>query len=94
MNKKVKLSDLRGLAEAERARTLSELVSATRQPPNGEIVALNARLVAYEQEHGIKSEDLAEKLHAGLLRETPDVCEWLMLLSLRNRIGSPEARSS
>ena len=93
MNASVKLSDLEALAPEERDRRLDELVRSTTRGPNGEVAALDAQIEALERRHGFDSATLRRRLAAGEQSETPEVCDWLMLLDLRERIASVASRS-
>lgn len=89
---RLRLSELRDLPDVERSAKLRSLVEATRRPPNGEVARLDARIREREQEHGFSSAELRCRLAQGTVRETPAVCEWLMLLDLREHIAPPSPR--
>jgi len=89
----VRFSELARLEPEEKSRRLGELVQATRLPVNGELATVDAALRGYEQRHGFDSETMRRRLTSGELSESTDVCEWLMLLNLRNRLASLASRS-
>ena len=98
--KSLRLSDLVGLSKHERNRKLSELIVETRQPPSPELLAAaDARIAAHEAAHGMTSDEMKQRLHAGEISETLAVCQWLMDLDMREHlarapvIGSVVSRS-
>jgi hypothetical protein len=88
----VRLSDLAKLGAKEQETRLRNLVGATRRAPNGELGDLDARIRAHESRAGYDSETLRRRLLSGDEAETPEVCDWLMLLDLRERIASVVSR--
>ncbi|HEU4544645.1 MAG TPA: hypothetical protein VFR23_26195 [Jiangellaceae bacterium] len=89
----VRLSELERLQPGEKEAKLRALVGAARQPPNGELRRLDMRIGEHEQRAGFGSAVLREKLTSGEVVETADVCDWLMLLELREGIGTSVPRS-
>ena len=85
----VTISELKMMSLTRREAYLAELMTATKTAPNGEIADLNERIRAFEEKHGMDSHKLREKLDKGEIRETVDVCKWLMLLTIRDRLVSP-----
>lgn len=95
--KSLRLSDLAGLSEDDRNRKLSELIAETREPATAEqMAAVDARIAAFEAQHGMTSEVMERRLHAGEIRETYAVCQWLMALDMQRRasVGSSPERDS
>ena len=85
--KSLRLSDLVGLSKDERDRKLSELVAETRKPPSTELLAaVDARIAAHEAAHGMTSDEMKQRLHAGEISETLAVCRWLMDLAMRDHL--------
>jgi len=71
------LSELRGLSRAEVDHRLDALLNST---PNGVVTRISGEIAALESAHGISSEKMLEGLHSGDIRETEEVCHWVMLL--------------
>ena len=85
--KAIRLSDLAGLSEGERNRKLSELIADTRKPPSPELLAAaDTRIAAHEAVHGMTSDEMKRRLHAGEISETLAVCQWLMDLDMRDHL--------
>lgn len=81
----VRLSELRDMSEKERAERLSQLVQATREPADGGLEELNARISEYEDRYEISSEDLMKEIYQGTRAETAEIADWLLLLYVRER---------
>jgi hypothetical protein len=88
----IRLSELSKLGATEKDSKLRKLMGATRRPPNGELAALDGRIREYEARAGYDSGTLKRRLASGEIAETADVCDWLMLLDLRERVGSVISR--
>jgi len=82
----VHLADLRRLSDEERSEKLKAVARATRNPPNREVRQINLEIRTHEDRFGFSSDELRRRLAAGEQRETDDVCRWLMLLALRERV--------
>ena len=87
--KSLSLAQLKTMSNEHREQQLGELVAATRQPPNGEVKSVQKKLHSYEMRHGIKSDELRHKVASGEVKENADVCLWLMLLDLQDRLVAP-----
>lgn len=82
------------MAPEVRAQRIAELVDATRGKPNGEISAINEQIRNFERRYETSSASLRSELTAGKRHETAEICQWLMLLKLRDRLAAVETRSS
>lgn len=92
MHRAYKLSELSGLPEAQRSEQLSEMVEATRRPPNGELVMLDKRIQKFEIKFGCTSDEMSRALQEGRLQENREICEWLGLITLRKDLAEFSAR--
>lgn len=90
----VKMSKLRGMMGDEREATMSSIVAASRQAPNGEISRLSAQIQAFEEQHSMTSDELRSALRKREVRETAEICRWLMLLDLRERLEPSRSSTS
>lgn len=93
MIRSVRISDLGKMEPNKRSRVLDTLVRATQGPPNGEVAQLTERIRRFETDYGMSSQSMRSALSDGSLRETTEICEWLMLLGMRDRIGKLSARA-
>lgn len=95
MAAKVRYSDaqLRAMSEDARNRALARLVEAARQPVNGELRELDVEIKAYEDRFGFSSERMRSMVGAGEMRETLEVCDWLMTLNRRERLAKRAAQA-
>lgn len=89
MSHSVSFAELREATGHERERLLSELIEAAYQPPNGEVESLDRRIREYELRYEVSSKRMREELSNGTRKETAEICDWLMLLHLREQVGEP-----
>lgn len=89
----VRMSELAELGPSEKESRLRALVDASRRPPNGELRDLDAKIRQHEEAAGFDSTTLRQRLASGEQSETAIVCDWLMLLDLRERIASVASRT-
>ncbi|HEX4420204.1 MAG TPA: hypothetical protein VH165_19950, partial [Kofleriaceae bacterium] len=65
MKKPLSFAELRTMSPARREQQLARVIREARQPPNGEIEALHAKVVAYEKRYGYSSETMCARIQAG-----------------------------
>jgi hypothetical protein len=67
---------------------LDEAAGVLARPPcPEEVETIRARLARYEAAHGFDGSELRRRLDAGEIRETLDVCHWLIDLNLFELLG-------
>jgi hypothetical protein len=49
---------------------------------------LEQRVASFEQQYGLRSEDVGQAINAGVLVESHDVCQWLLDYKLLLRLGA------
>lgn len=49
---------------------------------------LNERIAAFEEQFGISSYTMRRELKADTRKETFEICQWLMVLNLKERLES------
>lgn len=80
----IKLSEFFELSDAEREESLSNLVECATNPTQDETSeqteALDARLRKFECRYEMSSATMRDKLSKGLIKETADVCSWMLLI--------------
>lgn len=87
MRKSIKLSDFAKLSQEEKDKAIQELLKAVMEPPTPEELAeLDAKILTYETKYGIPTDKIHESIDNGTLKETNEVCSWIMLANLRERI--------
>ncbi len=79
------LSRLNALPDREREAALARLAGRGVQP-NGEIVAIKARVAAFEAKHQMTTEMLRTKLRTGAVTESSEVSQWLFLADVLNDV--------
>lgn len=92
LTRKIKLSGFSRLPKVERDKQVSEFFQAAFNPTQSELEQqqqeLNTRIQYFEDLHQMSSEEMKRKLAAGEIRETADICSWLMFLNIRSRFES------
>lgn len=86
MKRSVTLAQLSAMSFERREQQLGMLAAATRERPNGEIKRVEDKLRSYEAQFKISSRELRSKVASGEIKETAEVCSWLMLLDLQDRL--------
>jgi hypothetical protein len=80
------IASLGDAAYLERLRTVVPVPSAEK------IAELDIEIKAFEVKYGFDSTEMRARLNSRALEETSDVCDWLIALDLRTRLGSSTAR--
>ena len=80
------LAELRALPNDEKRRRLAAFVAARNQSPNGEAAFLAGRIADLEQRYEMSSARMQDLHSRNELRETADICTWLMLLEARTSL--------
>lgn len=93
MRQTVRMAELVAMEPEVRERRMAELVRVMRSEPNGEIADVDAQIRDFERRYELRSELMKAELAAGTRRETGEICRWLMLLKLRDRLASLAARA-
>jgi hypothetical protein len=84
----LRLADLSSLPDAERERRVTEFAAGRNVAPNGELGDLGIEIARFETRYEMSSATMRQKLIEGVLAETEDICSWLMLLSLRDKLAA------
>lgn len=79
------LRELKGPAREARFATMS---SVLRAPPNGEVRELDEEIASLASQLKVDASQVRNLVAHGQLRETSRVCDLLMLLKLRDRLGA------
>ena len=93
MKRAIKMSEFARLSRPEQDEELTKMVSASRLPPNGELVEVDAEIAAFERQHHLDSEQMRAQVRTGAMVETWDVCRWLMALQRRERLAQRASRT-
>jgi hypothetical protein len=93
MKYSISMTEFKALSETQQENQLAALVAATRTPPNGEIKLLDKQIEILESKFGISSEEMKKRLFHGQMRETMEICNWLMLLHTRGDLVAYSSRS-
>jgi hypothetical protein len=92
--KSIRLADLAGISREEIEARLTPLSAGLDSPLNGELEELNSRIGAFEDAYQMDSERMRTRVTSGEMSETADVCQWLILVKLRDRIARKQSCSS
>lgn len=74
-----------------RSEAVEAAVAAGEPVGRPYLLALDARIRAFESRYELPTPDLLATLEAGRIQETAEICEWLFLASLRSRLGEARA---
>ena len=80
------LSQLAGMGEEQRRQTLAAFAANRHQPLNGQVVAVQERIAAFEAEYELPSEAMLRQVREGRMTETEPINRWMMLLDARDRL--------
>ena len=84
---RLRLSELHGLSPAERDEKIEEFIKAGKQITNEQALEeLTQKLDRLEEIYEITSNEMKSQLRQGFLQETQEICYWLMLLKLREKL--------
>lgn len=85
--KTLRLSDISGLSEEQQRERVADFMAARYQPFNGELTAINEQLAELEKRYEVSSAAVREQVSSGTIRETAEICHWLMLLDMKAKLG-------
>lgn len=77
MSKSISLSGIDALSDDELMDRIGAINDAV---PNGEFDAIRDRLAKFEEKYGLTSSRMVTRLRSKEIRETTDICEWLLIL--------------
>lgn len=83
----IRLSEFVGHSPAERETRLADFTRGCGEPSTGDVQDLDRRIVDYETHYEMSSAAMLKLFEGQKLRETEDICAWLILLRLREKLG-------
>ena len=98
-SKGIKISELFSCSTQDQDMEIEHLFQAALNPTDIQIAeqskAINVRIKKFERRYEMSSVSMREKLHTGAIKETADICSWLMLLKAREdfELESPKSRT-
>ena len=84
MKQSLKSSDLKKMSPDEQDEALRSLVKVARGGPNGDLRDLGMQIHAFELKYRLSSNELRHELAQGKLKESWEVCQWLLLINQRD----------
>jgi hypothetical protein len=81
MGYRLKLSDVGKMTDEELLAAIEEM----RRNPSP-VSDIDDRILEFEKAYEMSSDEMQRQLNNNEIRETADICNWLMLLHTRNRI--------
>lgn len=84
---RIKLSEFSQLDEAGKDAKLAEFSKSRQESPNGHLTYLNERIAEYEITYEMSSEAMVEALKTRRIKETADICSWMMLVDVRKHLA-------
>lgn len=77
---KIKLSELAALPEKEQQKVIEQLVAEARKPFSWDWNSeLGQEIRKLESAHGMSTKEMREKISKGEIKETYEICHWLIL---------------
>lgn len=81
------LKELNGLTEQERLERIRNFyIECVELGESDAVDAVRRRLAKYEHRYECRSEDVSRLINEGKMRETSEVCSWLMDWHLLRRV--------
>ncbi|NHC36889.1 hypothetical protein [Scytonema millei] len=94
----VKLSELTATSAQDRERQVKRLFQDALTPTEEQIKKqseeINAKIRDFERRYEMPSVVMRQNLLEGKIKETADICSWLILLKLRNRLDAYRNKTS
>ena len=82
----MKLSEIMSGSSEEQDQKLGQLVQSALAPDPEQLAlqrkAIQARITSFERRYEMSSASMRQKLSRGEIKETADICSWLMLLKV------------
>jgi len=88
MSIRIRAAELRRLAPKERAERLVELAKVVGTAPNGELTVIDAEIDERATRLGVDAKTIRQDVTSGRQRETWEMCQLLMLIQERERLGA------
>jgi hypothetical protein len=91
LTSRIKLADFHGLSEVETQQRVGQLVCGSVSP-SPELLEeqqnnLAQRIGRFEQQYQMTSSQMRRALETAVLKESADICSWLMLLEIKEGFG-------
>jgi hypothetical protein len=88
LTKGLRLSELSSMSDEQRSIALGDLFYAASRPTDDQLReqknGVRCEIHHYESRYTMSSADMKRKLVNGEIRESADICSWLMLLKLQD----------
>lgn len=86
---RLSLSEFSNLPENQQQEKVTAFARAVCSPTNGELRSIADEIASYEIRYEMPSNVMQERLESGAIKETADICSWLMLLEVRDSLARP-----
>lgn len=86
--KTLRLSDISGLPEEQQRARVAAFLAARSEPSNGELAVIDDRIAELERRYEVSSATMREQVSSGTIRETAEICHWLMLLDMKAKLAN------
>ena len=88
----VKLSEIGSTSVQERSkqveRLFQEALNPTEEQIKRQMEEIDAKSKSFERRYEMASETMRKSLSGGKIKETAEICSWLMLLKIRKRFDA------
>lgn len=93
----VRISELISCSPTERDKKLDLLFQAALNPTEGQLhqqsTAIEKQIAKFERRYEMSSSVMKKRLSAGLIKETAEICSWLMLLKAKDRFETKSTKT-
>lgn len=83
----IKISELFACSSVEREQKVDQLFQAALNPTEAQLrqqkEEIDSRIINFERRYEMSSSVMRVKLRTGHLKETAEICSWLMLINAR-----------
>ncbi len=84
MTRGLKLSELASMNTSERAERINRLFEDALSPSQEQNAEIDKRIAAFEDKWNMSSKGMVRRLNNREMKETAEICSWLMLLEVRD----------
>ncbi|MBE9178720.1 hypothetical protein IQ268_09120 [Oculatella sp. LEGE 06141] len=90
LTKGIKLSQLAATSPEQKASEIDSLINAALNPDKQHLEQqcneVDARIKEFECRYEMSSDAMKQQLSQGLIKETAEICSWLLLLKVKNNL--------
>lgn len=82
--KSIRITAKEAVSDDQWLQRSRQLADALKQPMNGQLMDIEQRIRSFESRYEMTSQEMRGKFRSGDLKETMEICSWLMLLDIHD----------